>query len=81
MLIKYSVKFYYRMNDELNYVDLICPDLFLEDPIFANLFPIEAAQPLPSVQELKLITDRLESLEHGSATYGPPVHIIRPAIL
>ena len=56
------------MNKELNYVDLICPDLLPEDPIFANLFPIEAAQPLPSVQDLKLITDRLANLEIASNT-------------
>jgi len=65
------------MNSELNYVDLICPDLLPEDPIFTNLFPIEVAQPLPSVQELKLITDRLESLEIATNTQSLRIEVER----
>ena len=65
------------MNNELNYVDLIYPDLLPEDPIFAKLFPIEAAQPLPSVQDLKLITDSLANLEIASNTQSLRIEVER----
>ena len=65
------------MDSELNYDDLLCPDLLIEDPILTNLFPIEVARPPPPIPELKLITDRLESLEIAMNTQSLRIEIER----
>jgi len=65
------------MNNDLSCIDLIFPDLLLEEPMLTNLFPIEASQLVPPPQDLKMITDRLEDLEIASNTQSLRIEVER----
>jgi len=72
-----DLQFSIRMNSALNHDDLLCPDIFIEDPMLTDLFPIGVAPPLQSIPEFNSITDRLESLEIAMNTQSLRIEIER----
>ena len=66
-----------RMSDEMNYIDLMFPDLLPEDPMISNLLPKEMPQPLPSYHDIKSISDRLEHLELVANTHSLQLKVER----
>ena len=65
------------MSDEMNYIDLMFPDLLPEDPMISNLLSKEMPQPLPSYHDIKSISDRLEHLELVANTHSLQLKVER----
>ena len=65
------------MTDDLNYIDLMFPDLLPEDPMINNLISMETPQLLPSSHDIKTISDRLENLEIVTNTHSLRIEVER----